>query len=81
MEVKKLLTAAGMTAVLVFGAAASCQEQEPREFYPVEFPDCDADDKVGKWDTADCGPSPLPMKTAYQPAPSKKPTVARTKRR
>lgn len=76
---KKFLTAAGLSAVLVFGGAASCEGSgEPTEFEQYEFPDCDADDKVGKWDVADCGPSPAPrtsvrpMQTAFQPKPGTK---------
>jgi hypothetical protein len=73
--VKKLTTALVLAGALVFGTAGSCQDPKPTEWNQVEFPDCDADDRKGKWDTADCGPSPRPMKTAYQPAPSKKPAV------
>lgn len=73
---KKLLTAVGLSAVLVFGGAASCDGGgEPTEWQQIDFPDCDKDDRIGKWDTADCGPSPKPresarpMKTAFQPKP------------
>ena len=71
----KTLTVAALAAALVFGGAASCDaDREPTEWYQTEFPDCDADDRKGKWDVADCGPSPQPMRTAYQPAPSPKRT-------
>lgn len=45
----------------------SNQEQEQ------DTPDCDADDKIGKWDTADCGPSPVPVvrRTPAVPLPRK----------
>lgn len=76
---KKFLTAAGLSTVLLFGGAASCEGSgEPTEFNQIDFPDCDADDRTGKWDTADCGPSPQPrvsvrpMKTAFQPKPPTK---------
>lgn len=78
--VRKMMTAVGLSVVLVFGTAGSC-ESRPTEFYETEFPDCDADDRRGKWDVEDCGPSPRPMKTAYQPAPSKKPTAGPKKTR
>lgn len=71
----KFLTAVGLSMVLLFGGAASCDGGQPTDFNEIEFPDCDADDRTGKWDTADCGPSPRPresarpMKTAYQPKP------------
>lgn len=71
---KKIVTGVALSAALVFGTAGSCEKPESNPYYEVEFPDCDADDKVGKWDTADCGPSPLPMKTAYQKAPTPRKT-------
>lgn len=77
--VNKVMTAVALSGVLLFGGAASCDTQ-PQDYWEVEFPDCDADDRKGKWDVADCGPSPRPMQTAYQPAPSKKPTVRVTRR-
>lgn len=74
---KKLTVALGMSGILVFGGAASCkQDREPREWYNIEYPDCDRDDRSPHWEAKDCGPSPRPMRTAYQPAPSKKPSTA-----
>ena len=72
-EVKKLITIVSLGSVLVLGTAVSC-DIKPTEYYPVELPDCDADDRTGKWDTADCGPSPKPVKTPgtrNTPAPRK----------
>lgn len=63
----KSLTTVGLGLVLVFGGAASCNDREPRPYYPVEIPDCDADDKIGKWDTEDCGPSPAASKKSSTP--------------
>lgn len=72
MHMKRILAALVMGAALV--SMAGCPSPaRPTEI--VEFPDCDADDKIGKWDTEDCGPSPKPMKTAFQPKP--KPTKKR----
>lgn len=75
---KKALTVAALSAALVFGTAAGCEKPEGTTYYPVDLSDCDADDRSPKWEVADCGPSPLPMQTAYQPKPSsaKKPTPA-----
>lgn len=72
--------AVGLSAVLVFGGAGSCQGSGGDDYWEVEFPDCDEDDRKGKWDVEDCGPSPRPMKTAYQPAPSKKVVTPRKTR-
>lgn len=60
-----------LSGALVFGSAAACEKLPPREFYPLEIPDCDHDDKVGKWDTEDCGPSPTPIRKA--PTPTRSP--------
>lgn len=77
---RKTTVALGLAGVLLFGTAASCQDdsRDPDDpgWYITDFPDCDADDRSPKWEVSDCGPSPRPMKTAYQPAPSKKPTTA-----
>ena len=60
-------------AIIICGAFLGYRGQEPANPGPsVEISDCDADDKIGKWDVEDCGPSPLPMQTANQrrtPAP------------
>lgn len=74
----KALTVAALSAALVFGSAAGCEKPTSPGYYPVEFPDCDADDRSPNWEIADCGPSPRPMQTAHQPKPStaKKPTTA-----
>lgn len=75
----KIVTAVAMSAVLVFGGAAACNDTPATTDYsPVEFPDCDADDRSPHWEVKDCGPSPRPMQTAFQPKPStaKKPTTA-----
>lgn len=61
----KALTVAALSAVLVFGTAAGCEKPH----HPVDLSDCDADDRSPNWEVADCGPSPRPMKTAYQPKP------------
>ena len=73
---RKTMLALGVSGVLLFTTAASCQDDnKPNEWYHSELGDCDADDRSPHWETADCGPSPRPMKTAYQPAPSpRKPT-------
>lgn len=76
---KKIATAAVLAGVLVFGGAASCQDNAPAEAPEVEvfeFEDCDAED----WKNYDseCGRrSPRPMLTARQPAP-KTPAVRET---
>jgi hypothetical protein len=72
--VKQVMAAVGLSAVLLFGTAASC-DNRPTDFYETEFPDCDADDRSPHWEVADCGPSPRPMKTAYQPKPSTRKTL------
>lgn len=69
---KKLAVCAAMSGVLVLAGAGSCNDREPREYYPVEISDCDEDDKVGVWDTADCGPSPEPRKTKAAPKPTRR---------
>lgn len=76
---KKIATALALAGALTLTTAASCDVQ-PTEYHPVEFPDCDADDKIGKWDTMDCGPSPIPsIKTRMpQPATGKTPAPRRT---
>jgi hypothetical protein len=74
--VKKVMTAVVLSGALVFGTAGSC-ESRPTEYYETELPDCDADDRSPHWEVADCGPSPRPMKTAYQPKPTPKPRVTR----
>jgi hypothetical protein len=70
--VKKIASILALSGALVFGAAAACEKPPPREFYPLEIPDCDADDKVGKWDTVDCGPSPQPKRSTAAPKPSRR---------
>ena len=75
----KIIIAAALSATLIFGTAAACNDAPATTDYsPVEFPDCDADDRSPHWEFADCGPSPRPMQTAFQPKPStaKKPTTA-----
>lgn len=69
---KKLAVCAAMSGVLVLAGAGSCSDREPREYYPVEIGDCDADDKVGVWDTEDCGPSPEPRRTKAAPKPTRR---------
>lgn len=69
MQVKKILTAVALSTTLVFGGAAACNDQPPTEYHPLEWPDCDEDDRKGVWDTMDCGPSPAAPKVRT-PAPS-----------
>lgn len=69
---KKIMTALALSAALVSTTAVSC-DVEPREYHPVEWPDCDADDRKGVWDTMDCGPSPAPSKVRT-PAPQPRKT-------
>jgi hypothetical protein len=79
VEVKKFLSLMAMTGVLVFGGAASCEKPEGTPFYEVtleptpEVEDCDAED-IAKKDWKDCPhlfQSPRPVRTAYQPAPTR----------
>jgi hypothetical protein len=76
--------------ILCFGAFATKgldregPDTEPTEvvdFMP-DRPDCDKDDRSPHWEVADCGPSPTPrpVKTAFQPKPTKKPTPKVTRR-
>ena len=79
---KSAVACAALTMVAVLGSAGSCDVQsEPYRPVVVDVEDCDAED-VKKRDLDDCphlritqGPSARPVRTAYQPAPT------RTKRR
>ena len=78
---RKTASALILAGAVTFSTAASCQDgQKPTEWYHTELGDCDADDRSPHWEVKDCGPSPRPMQTAYQPAPSKKPVPKKTRR-
>lgn len=79
-HVKKIATALALAGFLTMTTAVSC-EVKPTEYYPLEWPDCDADDKVGKWDTMDCGPSPVPTVKGSTPKPGAGRTPAPRKTR
>ena len=77
-EVKTAAVCAVLIVGAVLGSAASCNT-EPEPYRPVilDVEDCDAED-IKKKDWRDCphlfmspGPTARPVKTAFQPAPTK----------
>lgn len=79
---KKALVVLAVGAVLSMGA--SCNNQGDPDGYPeIEIEDCDHEDWKNYDPECGRGPSPRPMKTAYQKAPTPKqkaPTTRSTRR-